>query len=179
MELYHNQLKVRILKEEGPSIYQRADWLVDTLETNVHSYFWLNEYSEKEEFARYWKDEWNSDLTAWQKASKIADMDVAMEGKCAKVSYQLDRDKTHVVWNPDSDFAICDCSLTEMGNLCEHVFKVRRMCHKKGYGKRSVSLLQYNQALIELLYCPPPNSWICDHAVSLAVALNEELDALG
>ncbi|XP_050234308.1 uncharacterized protein LOC126682614 [Mercurialis annua] len=179
MELYHNQLKVRILKEEDPSIYQRADWLVDKLETKVHSYFWLDEYSEKEDFARYWKDEWGSGLTAWQKASKIADVDVVIEGKCAKVSYQLERDKVHVVWNPGSNFAICDCSLAEMGNLCEHVFKVRRMCHEKGYRKPSISLFQYNQALIELLYSPPPNSWIRDHAVSLAVAVNKELDALG
>ncbi|KAF2303548.1 hypothetical protein GH714_019085 [Hevea brasiliensis] len=124
MELYHNQLKVRLLNEKDPIVYQRADWLVDKLGTKVHSYFWLDEYSEKDDFARYWKDEWDSGLTAWSKALKIPDLDVIIEGRCAKVTDQLDRDRVHVVWNPGSDFAICDCNWAEMGNICEHVFKV-------------------------------------------------------
>ena len=62
MEFYHSQMKLRLLNEEDPGVYQRADWLVDKLGTKVHSYFWLNEYSGKDDFARYWKDEWMSGL---------------------------------------------------------------------------------------------------------------------
>ncbi|KDP28838.1 hypothetical protein JCGZ_14609 [Jatropha curcas] len=178
IELYHNQLKVRLLNEKDPSVYQRADWLVDKLGTKVHSYFWLDEYSEKDEFARYWKDEWDSGLTAWRKALKIPDLDVVMEGRCARVADQLDRDRFHVVWNPRSNFALCDCSWAEMGNLCEHVFKVIRMSSNKGYRKPSISLSQYNQALIDMLHCPPHDSLIRDHAVSLAVTVQKQLDAM-
>ena len=35
MEFYHNQLKVRLLNEKKPGVYQRADWLVDKLGTKV------------------------------------------------------------------------------------------------------------------------------------------------
>lgn len=178
MELYHNQLKVRLLNEKDPIVYQRADWLVDKLGTKVHSYFWLDEYSEKDDFARYWKDEWDSGLTAWRKSFKIPDLDVIVEGRCAKVTDQLDRDRVHVVWNPGSDFAICDCSWSEMGNICEHVSKVIRMHYNKGYRKSSISLFQFNKALTDMLYCPPHDSLIRDHAVSLAVAVQKQLDAL-
>ncbi|XP_065859208.1 uncharacterized protein [Euphorbia lathyris] len=178
MELYHNQLKVRLLNEKDSGVYQRADWLVDKLGTKVHSYFWLDEYSEKDDFARYWKDEWASGLTAWRKALKILDLDVVMESRCAKVTDQLDRDKVHVVWNPGSDFSICDCDWAEMGNLCEHIFKVRRMSCSKGNRKPSISLFQFNQALVEMFQCPPHDSLFRDHAVSLAIAVQKQLDAL-
>ena len=62
MEFYHSQMKLRLLNEKDPGVYQRADSLVDKLGTKVRSYFWLNEYSGKDDFARYWKDEWMSGL---------------------------------------------------------------------------------------------------------------------
>ena len=92
MEFYHNQLKIRLLNEKDICVYQRADWLVDKLGTKVHSYFWLDEYSEKDDFARYWKNEWMSGLTSWRKALKIPDTDVIMEDGCAKVT---DQDKEY------------------------------------------------------------------------------------
>jgi hypothetical protein len=48
----------------------------------VHSYFWLDEYSGKDDFSRYWRDEWVSGLTSWRKALKIPDSDVVIEGRC-------------------------------------------------------------------------------------------------
>lgn len=178
MEFYHRQLKVRLLNEKNPGVYQRADWLVDKLGTKVHSYFWLDEYSERDDFARYWKDEWVSGLTSWRKALKIPDSDVVVEYRCAKVTDQLDRDRVHVVWNPGSEFAICDCKWAEMGNLCEHVFKVIKLYRDKGSRKSSISLFQYNQALINMLRCPPYDCLIRDHAASLAVAVQKQLDGI-
>ncbi|XP_021802802.1 uncharacterized protein LOC110755505 [Prunus avium] len=177
MEFYHNQLKLRLLNEKKPSVYTRVDWLVDKLGTKVHSYFWLDEYSEKDDFARYWKDEWVSGLTSWRKALKIPDSNVVMEGTCAKVINQLDQDKAYLVWNPGSQFGICNCSWAEMGNLCEHVLKVISVCRKKS-AMPSISLLQYHQALIDMLHCPPHDSLIRDHAVSLAVFVQNQLNGL-
>lgn len=175
MEFYHNQLNLRLLNEKDPVVYQRADWLVDKLGTKVHSYFWLDEYSGKDDFARYWKDEWVSGLTSWRKAWKIPDADVIIEGRCAKVVDQLDRDKVYVVWNPGSEFGICNCSWAEMGNICEHMFKVINVCRQRGSTMPSISLLQYHKALIDLLHCPPHDSLIHDHAVSLAVCVQKQL----
>lgn len=179
MEFYHNQLKLRLLNEKDPGVYQRADWLADKLGTKVHSYFWLDEYSGKDDFARYWRDEWVSGLTSWRKALKIPDSDVVIEGRCAKVAAdQLNQDKAYVVWNPGSQFGICNCSWAEMGNLCEHMLKVINICRKRGSTMPSISLFQYHKALSDMLHCPPHDSLIRDHAVSLAVCVQKQLNAL-
>lgn len=178
MEFYHNQLKVRLLNEKDPGVYQRTDWLVDKLGTKVHSYFWLDEYSGKDDFARYWKDEWVSGLTCWRKALKILDSDVVIEGRCGKVTDQLDGDKVYVVQNPGSQFGICNCSWAEMGYLCEHLLKVIIVCRKKGSVKPSISLFQYNKALMDMLHCTPHDSLIRDHAISLAVSIQKQLNGL-
>ncbi|XWS45846.1 hypothetical protein CRYUN_Cryun14cG0014400 [Craigia yunnanensis] len=178
MEFYHNQMKLRLLNEKDPAVYQRTDWLVDKLGTKVHSYFWLDEYSGKDDFARYWKDEWVSGLTSWRKALKIPDSDVAIEGRCAKVTDQLDQDRVYVVWNPGSQYGICDCTWAEKGYLCEHVFKVIKLCREKGSILPSVSIFQYNKALIDMLHCPPHDCLIHDHAVSLAIYVQKQLNSL-
>ncbi|XP_039048325.1 uncharacterized protein LOC120189060 isoform X2 [Hibiscus syriacus] len=178
MEFYHNQLKLRLLNEKDPAAYQRADWLVDKLGTKVHSYFWLDEYSGKDDFARYWKDEWVSGLTSWRKALKILDSDVAIEGRSAKVTDELDRDTFYVVWNPGSQFGVCDCSWAEMGYLCEHVLKVIKVCHEKGSILPTASVFQYHKALMDMLHCPPHDSLIRDHAVSLAIYVQKQLNSL-
>ncbi|ESW18121.1 hypothetical protein PHAVU_006G014600 [Phaseolus vulgaris] len=178
MELYHNQLKIRLLNEKEIGVYQRADWLVDKLGTKVHSYFWLDEYSGKDDFARYWKNEWMSGLTSWRKALKIPDSDVSIEDGCAKVTDQDDRDKAFVVWNTGSMLSICDCSWAQDGNLCEHILKVLSICRKRGSVLPSVTLFQYHQALNNMLHCPPFDSLIRDHAVSLAVSVQKQLNTL-
>lgn len=169
MEFYHNQMRLRLMNEKDPNVYERADWLVDKLGTKVHSYFWLDEYSGKDDFARYRKDEWLSGLTAWRKSLKIPDTNVVMEGECVKVVDQEDQDTVHVIRNPGSEFAICDCNWASKGNLCEHVVKTIRFYRQKGHTMPSVSIFQYNQALVDLLHCPPYDSLIRDHTVSLAV----------
>ncbi|CAL0320107.1 unnamed protein product [Lupinus luteus] len=178
IEFYHNQLKIRLLNEKDSSVYQRADWLVDRLGTKVHSYFWLDEYLGKDDFARYWKNEWMSGLTSWRKALKIPETDVLMEDGCAKVTDQDDRDKAYVVWNPGSMFSICNCSWAQDGNLCEHILKVISICRKRGSILSSISLFQYHQTLKNMLHCPPYNSLIRDHALSLAVSVQKQLNTL-
>ncbi|XP_024928442.3 uncharacterized protein LOC107417124 [Ziziphus jujuba] len=178
MEFYHNQLKLRLLNEKESSVYHRTDWLVDKLGTKVHSYFWLDEYSGKDNFARYWKEEWVSGLTSWRKALKISDSDLLMDGRCAKVTDQLDRDRVYVVWNPGSQFGICDCNWAQMGNMCEHMLKVISICRKKKFVMPSISLLQYHQALMSILHCPPHDSLVHDYAVSLSVFVKNQIDVL-
>ncbi|XP_031388831.1 uncharacterized protein LOC116201669 [Punica granatum] len=176
MEFYHRQLKLRLLNEKDTEVYRRADWLVHKLGTKVHAYFWLDEYSEKEHFARYKKEEWKSGLNSWRKSLTIPDSDVSIEGRCAKVTSQLDRDKVHVVWNPGSQFALCDCSWSEMGNLCEHVLKVMKVCRDKGSNdEMSVSMSKFRRALIGTLHYPPHDSLARDHAVSLALFVQMQL----
>ncbi|GMH00634.1 hypothetical protein Nepgr_002473 [Nepenthes gracilis] len=177
IEFYHNLLKVRLLNEKERSVYLRVDWLVDKLATKVHSYFWLDEYPGKEDFSRYSKDEGVSGLTSWCRSLKIPDSDVISESQCAKVLDPDIRDKAHVVLNPGSQFAICDCSLSQRGYLCEHVLKVIKIWRSKGSSKPSVTFHDYKQALIKILHCPPHDSLIRDHAASLAALLQTQLNA--
>ena len=109
-----------------------------------------NEYSGKDDFARYSKDEWMNGLTSWRKSLKIPDSDVVMESKCAKVIDEEDRDRAY------AEFAFCDCSWAEMGNLCEHVFKFLRICRNTGFNLPSISMFQHNQALINMQSWPTP-----------------------
>ncbi|CAN1849694.1 hypothetical protein LINPERHAP1_LOCUS39493 [Linum perenne] len=178
LEFYHSQLKVRLMNEKNSDVYQRADWLVDKLGTKVHSYFWLDEFSEKDYFARYWKDEWISGLTSWRKALKISDSDVILDGTCAKVMDQEDRDKVHIVRNPGSELSLCDCSWSGMGHLCEHVFKVNKLIRNRDKSDPSITLSQYRQALFEMLHCSPSDSLIRDHAVSLSAIVHKQLGLL-
>lgn len=178
MEFYHNQLKIRLLNEKDINVYQRADWLVDKIGTKVHSYYWLDECSDKDDFARYWKNEWMSGLTSWRKALKIPDADVVMEDGCAKVKDEHAQDKAYIVWNAGSMLSICDCYWAKEGNLCEHILKVFSICRNQGSVLPSISLLQYHQALKSMLHCPPFDSLIRDHAVSLAVSVQKQLNML-
>ncbi|KAL5550080.1 hypothetical protein UlMin_000256 [Ulmus minor] len=173
MEFYHNQLKVRLLNEKNPDVYQRTDWLVDKLGTKVHSYFWLDEYSGKDDFARYKKEEWVSGLTSWRKALKISDTDVVMESASAKV---IDQGRAYVVWNPGSQFGICECNWAETGNLCEHMLKVISIWRRKKLGFPSMRLLQYQKALMSMLERTPHDCLIRDQAVCLAVFVEKQLN---
>ncbi|GAB2232305.1 hypothetical protein Droror1_Dr00011337 [Drosera rotundifolia] len=176
MEFYHNQLKTRLLNENDCSAYHRVDWLVDKLAKRVHSYFWLDEYPGKEDFSRYSKDEWISGLTCWRKALEISDTDVILEDQYARVLDEHEPDKVYTVLNPGSEFAICDCSFSQVGNLCEHILKAMMICRTKGSADTSISLHQYKEALLKILNCPPHDCLIRDHAVSLAVFMQMELN---
>lgn len=178
LESYHTQLKLRLLNEEDSGIYQRADWLVDKLGTKVHSYYWLDEYSGKENFARYWKDEWKSGLSSWRMALQIPDSDVIIDGKRAKVVSSKDREVVHIVLNPGSEFAICSCSWSRMGNLCKHAIKSAKVYREKGLAMASTSLFEYNRILMNILHSPPNDSIIRDHAVAMAVSVQAQLTAL-
>ncbi|CAN6569908.1 unnamed protein product [Malus baccata var. baccata] len=165
------------MNKKKACVYKRVDWLIDKLGTKVHSYFWLDEYSEKNDSARNWKDEWVSGLTSWRKALKIPDCNIVIEGTRAKVIEELDQENAYVVWNPGLQFGICNCCWAEMGNLCEHLLKVINVC-RKGSSTPSISLLQYHKALIDMLHCPPHDSLIHDQAVSLAVFEQKQLSGL-
>ncbi|KAL0384160.1 UNVERIFIED_CONTAM: hypothetical protein Sradi_2810300 [Sesamum radiatum] len=131
----------------------------------------------KRTFARYWKDEWMSGPTAWRKSLRIPDAHVVMEGKCAKVIELEDQDSAHLIWNPGSEYAICDCSWAKMGNLCEHIFKIIKFFRDKGSISPSVSMFQYSRALINMLHCPPFDSLVRDHAVTLAIWVQMQLNS--
>ncbi|CAH8357164.1 unnamed protein product [Eruca vesicaria subsp. sativa] len=176
MELYHYQMKRRLLNERDSEAYQRTDWLVDKLGTKVHSYFWLDEYTGKDDFARYWKEEWVSGLTSFQRALSIPDSDVVISGTSAKVTDG--GNEVHVVWSPSSHFGVCSCSWAEKGYICQHMIKLSQVCRGNRTARQSASLVQYYQTLVDLLHCPPRDSLFRDYAVSLAVSVEKQINVI-
>ncbi|CAD6226395.1 unnamed protein product [Miscanthus lutarioriparius] len=100
IESYHHLLKLRLLNEADKSVYWRADWLVHKLGTKVHSYYWLDEFSGKNSFSRYWRSEWSSGPNPWCQGMQISDSNVVIEGNYASVVSQKNKEKSHVVLNP-------------------------------------------------------------------------------
>ncbi|KAJ4749261.1 zinc ion binding protein [Rhynchospora pubera] len=178
IESYHHLLKIRLLNEKDQFVYQRADWLVQKLSTKVHSYYWLDEYSEKEIFSRYWKDEWKRGLSAWREGSQIPAADIKIEPNCAKVVCQKNREMAHVVLNPGSEFALCDCTWSKAGYICKHAAGSTKVYRERGLVGPSMSMICYNRALMSMLDCVPSDCLVRDHAVGLAVRVREELVSL-
>ena len=178
IESYHHLLKLRLLNETDESVYWRADWLIHKLGTKVHSYFWLDGYSGKDSFSRYWRSEWSSGLNPWRQGLQIPDSDVAIEGNCARVVSQKNKEKSHVVWNPGSEFALCDCNWSRKGHLCKHAIKSTKVCRDRGLAPPSLALFRYYQALANLVHCPPSDTVISDHAMAVAVSVKTQLDAV-
>lgn len=178
IERYHHLLKLRLLNEADESIYQRADWLVHKLGTKVHSYYWLDEFSGKDSFSRYWRSEWKTGPNPWQQGLQIPDSDIVIEGNCARVVCQKHKEKSHAILNPGSELALCDCSWSSKGNLCKHAMKSAKVCRDRGLAPPSLALLRYYQALANVVHCPPSDSVICDHAIAVAVSVRTQLDAL-
>lgn len=169
-------MKLRLMNETNPNVYQRADWLAYKLGSEVHSYYWLDGYAEKESFVRYWKNEWKSGFTAWQRALQIPDMDVIVSTGYATVASK--NKENHTVLNPGSEFAICDCKWSKMGNLCKHTIKVLKIYRERGLTTSSISIFHYTRTLNNILHCPPPDSLIRDHSVVLALSVQMQLNAL-
>jgi hypothetical protein len=178
IESYHHLLKIRLLNEKDQCVYQRADWLVQKLSTKVHSYYWLDEYSEKEIFSRYWRHEWKRGLSAWRQGSQIPASDIKIEPNCAKVVCQKNKEMDHVVLNPGSEFALCDCTWSKAGYICKHVVCSTRVYRERGLAGPSMSMICYNRALMSVLDCVPTDCLVRDHAVGLAVRVREELASL-
>ncbi|XP_015695413.1 uncharacterized protein LOC102718937 isoform X1 [Oryza brachyantha] len=178
IESYHHLLKLRLLNEANERVYHRADWLVHKLGTKVHSYYWLDEYSGKDSFSRYWRSEWKSGLNPWQQGLQIPDSDVVVEGNCARVVCQKNKERSHVIVNPGSDIALCDCSWSIKGNICKHAIKSTKVSRQRGLAPPSLALFRYYQALANVVHCPPSDTLINDHAVSVAVFVRAQLYSL-
>uniref|UniRef100_A0A0D9VYW7 SWIM-type domain-containing protein n=2 Tax=Leersia perrieri TaxID=77586 RepID=A0A0D9VYW7_9ORYZ len=178
IERYHHLLKLRLLNEANEKVYQRADWLVHKLGTKVHSYYWLDGYSGKDNFSRYWRSEWKSGSNPWQQGLQIPDSDVVVEGNCARVVCQKNKERSHVILNPGSDLVLCDCSWSRKGNICKHAIKSTKVSRQRGLAPPSLALFQYYQALANVVHCPPSDTVISDHAVAVAVFVRTQLDSL-
>lgn len=165
IEAYHVKLKAKLFDDSHLGALQRVDWLVHKLTTELHSSYWLDRYADESDSFQNVKEEYITS-TSWHRALQIPDSAVTFDDKnnlFAKVSSQKENTiTTHIVWNPGSEFAFCDCAWSLQGNLCKHVIKASMMCEKcEGY-QPSMSFLSFKDTLRGLYEKPVDDSLSLD-----------------
>jgi hypothetical protein len=180
MESYHLKLKSTLLKEKYANLRSRVDWLIHTLTTEFHSLYWLDQYSLETGYFENLRD--NSFSTnAWYHALHIPDVDVVLDEqnlRLAKVLSQTDRNLVYTIWNPGSEFSLCDCSWSRLGNICKHVIKVATFCRSLQVARPLLSAQLYKQTLLTLLNNPPDDPLVLDHAILHVACLQQDVKSL-
>lgn len=168
IEAYHVKLKTKLFDDSHLGALQRVDWLVHKLTTELHSSYWLDRYSDESDSFQNVKEEYIAS-TSWHRAMQIPDCAVTLDDKehlFARVSSQKDSSLTHLVWNPGSEFAFCDCAWSMQGNICKHVIKVNMVCaNNEGY-QPSISFRSLREILMNLWKKPMDDSVELDLSVA-------------
>ncbi|KAM4086665.1 hypothetical protein ACJW30_10G119300 [Castanea mollissima] len=118
---------------------------------------------------------------AWFHAVHIADVDVILDEQnleLAKVISQTDRSLAYTVWNPGSEFSLCDCHWSRVGNLCKHVIKVAVLCKNRQVARPLLAAQVYRQTLVSLLQNPPDDPLVLEHAILHATRLQQDIKGL-
>lgn len=180
IEGYHVKLKLKIYDDSHLGALQRVDWLVHKLTTELHSGYWLDLYADESGSFPAVKEEYISS-TSWHRALQIPDDAVAFddgEHLFAKVVSQKDSSQTRIVWNPGSEFALCDCSWSMQGNLCKHAIKVNMLCqHRKEY-QPSLSHQSFELVLLDLWRKPMDDSLSLDQSMAWASQMQDKIQRL-
>lgn len=175
IEGYHLKLKLKAYDDSSLNSLQRVDWLVHKLTTELHSSYWLDLYSDESgSFPEVKEGYVNS--TSWFRALKIPDNAVIFEYDIAKVLSQKD-DRTcyHTIWNPGSEFSLCDCKWAMQANLCKHVIKVNMVCQEKKEATSSLSYQSFQRVVGEILRKPLDDSVSLDLAMAWVAQVQEKV----
>lgn len=180
IESYHLQLKSRIFNSLRANFWQRVDWLIHVLTTELHSLYWLDQYIVETGYFEDLRDP-SFSTNSWNQAMHVPDVDVLLDEEnlqLAKVVSQVDRSVIYTVWNPGSEFSLCDCPWSRMGNICKHVVKVGILCKSRQVARPLLAAQVYRQALLSLLQNPPDDPLVLDHAILHAIRLQHDIKGL-
>lgn len=180
IESYHLRLKSKLFNEQYVNSWSRVDWLIHTLTTEFQSSYWLDQYSIETGYFENLRDK-SFSTNAWYQALQILNVDVILDEQnlqYAKVISQTDRSLAYTIWNPGSEFSLCDCPWSRLGNLCKHVIKVAITCKSRQVARPLLSAQVYRQALLTLLQNPPDDPLVLDHAILHATRLQQDIKGL-
>jgi len=180
LEAYHVKLKAKLFDDSHLGALQRVDWLVHKLTTELHSSYWLDRYADESDSFQNVKEKYILS-TSWHRALQIPDYAVTLDDRdhlFAKVVSQKNSSLTHLVWNPGSEFAFCDCSWSMQGNLCKHVIKVNMICENlKGY-QSSMSFRSFEEVLMDLWRKPVDDSFALDLSLACTHQMLDQIQKL-
>ncbi|PIA42565.1 hypothetical protein AQUCO_02000185v1 [Aquilegia coerulea] len=178
IESYHLRLKSKLLDEPHTGFWLRIDWLVHALTSEFHALYWFALYSEE---TGYFKNMREGLTNSWYRALHIPDVDVIIDDqelRFMKVVSQSNRSLAYTIWNPGSEFSLCDCTWSSLGNLCKHVIKVGIFCRNRQLARPSFAAQIYHQTLLSLLQNPPDDPIVLDHAILHATRLQQDIKSL-
>lgn len=182
IEAYHQRLKLKISSHQNISYWQRIDWLIHIMTTEIHSLYWLDQFKMETENPNSLS--LSLSTNSWYQAMQIPDTDVLLEedtnASFAKVVSQTNKTLTYRISNPGSEFSLCECAWARLGNVCKHIIKVAILCKNRQTARPSTSMLAqvYRRALLELLQNAPDDPLILDHAILNATRLQREIKGL-
>ncbi|GMJ16042.1 hypothetical protein like AT1G60560 [Hibiscus trionum] len=180
IEAYHVKLKTKLFDDSHLGALQRVDWLVHKLTTELHSTYWLDRYADESDSFQNVKEEYIAS-TSWHRALQIPDSAVTLDDNChlfAKVASLKESSITHLVWNPGSEFAFCDCAWSMQGNFCKHVIKVNMMCENDQGCKPSMSFRSLEEMLMDLWKKPMDDSIVLDESVAWTYHMLDQIKQL-
>lgn len=180
IEAYHVKLKAKLFDDSHLGALQRVDWLVHKLTTELHSSYWLDRYADESDSFQNVKEEYIAS-TSWHRALQFPDSLVTLDDKdrlFAKVVSQKDSNVTHLVWNPGSEFAFCDCSWSMQGNLCKHVIKVNMICENLQGSQSSLSFQSFKEVLMDLWRKPMDDSVALDLSMAWTHQMLDQIQKL-
>ncbi|XP_059645417.1 uncharacterized protein LOC132286984 [Cornus florida] len=180
IEAYHVKLKVKLFDDSHLGALQRVDWLVHKLTTELHSSYWLDRFADESDSFQNVKEEYIAS-TSWHRALQIPDTSVTLDERdhlFAKVVSQKDSSLTHLVWNPGSEFAFCDCAWSMQGNFCKHVIKVNMICENRQGYQSSMSFCSFKEILINLWKKPKDDSVALDLSMAWTHQMLDQIQTL-
>ncbi|MBA0762244.1 hypothetical protein Gotri_024782 [Gossypium trilobum] len=180
IEAYHVKLKTKLFDDSHLGALLRVDWLVHKLTTELYSTYWLNRYADESNSFQNVKEEYIAS-TSWHRALQIPDSAVTLDDKYklfAKVASQKGSSITHIVWNPGSDFAFCDCAWSMQGNFCKHVIKVNMMCDNDKACEPSMSSRSIGEIPMDLWKKPMDDSILLDESVAWSHQMVDQIKQL-
>lgn len=180
IEAYHVKLKMKLFDDSHLGAFQRVDWLVHKLTTELHSGYWLDRFADESDSFQNIKDDYVAS-TSWHRALQIPDSGVTLDDKeClfAKVLSQKDASVTRLVWNPGSEFAFCDCAWSLQGNLCKHIIKVNMICGAKQEFQAPMSSQSFEEILMTLRNKPMDDSIEMDQAMAWTLMIHDQIKKL-
>ncbi|KAG8375530.1 hypothetical protein BUALT_Bualt10G0109300 [Buddleja alternifolia] len=180
IESYHLRLKSRVLSLLPSNSHQRVDFLIHVVTTQFHSFYWFDQYIAETGYFENLRDRF-SITNPWYQAMHISDIDVLLDEEnlqLAKVVSQTDSNIAYTIWNPGSEFALCDCSWSMVGNMCKHTIKVAIFCRNRQIARPLLSAQVYRQTLVDLLLNLPDDPLVLEHAISHVTRLQQDIKSL-
>ena len=129
IEGYHGFAKSILKSERSRMTGRRVDWCITALTEDVVDHYWYKDLRKEKGFVDNKKMQ-DTVVDSILKARNIPDTDVTLpveEGDTAMVTSTSHPHMRYTVYNPGSEWGVCNCIWAQRGNMCKHHVKVVMM----------------------------------------------------